>query len=126
KTSPPAMQPDRLVIHLQPDEGVKLFLIAPEPGDALNLRLVHLNLDFAEIFKPRRLDAYELLLMDVIRGNLALFLRGHELEESWRWAEPILQVWAWVGFRTLYRRHLGSSASAVLIGRNGHSWHKEL
>lgn len=122
-----AMQPNRLVLRLQPDEGVKLFLMAKAPGDEMRLKPVHLNLDFAETFKTRQIDAYERLLMDVLRGNLTLFLRGDELEEAWRWAEPILHAWECSGEKPkpYIAGTWGPSASTVLLGRDGFTWHEE-
>jgi len=70
---------NRLVVRLQPDEGVKLFLMAKDPGPGgMRLREAPLNLSFAETFKVRAPDAYERLLVDVVRGNPTLFMRRDE------------------------------------------------
>ncbi len=73
---------NRLVIRLQPDEGVSLNVLAKQPGPAMRLKPVSLRLDFARTFKVRPLDAYERLLTEVIRGNLTLFMRNDELEAA--------------------------------------------
>ena len=119
--------PNRLVIQLQPDETVKLYLMAKAPGDDVRLRPVNLNLNFAETFKTRRGDAYERLLIDVILGKLTLFMRGDELEAAWRWAEPILDAWQNSDERPkgYTAGSWGPTASSVLIGREGFNWHEE-
>ncbi|PKO49601.1 MAG: glucose-6-phosphate dehydrogenase, partial [Betaproteobacteria bacterium HGW-Betaproteobacteria-21] len=88
-----ALQNNRLVITMQPDESVKLHLQAKRPGDQMVLNPVSLDLDFAEGSQSRRLDAYERLLMDVMRGNLTLFVRRDEQEAAWKWVEPIMSSW---------------------------------
>ena len=85
---------NRLIIRMQPDESMRLYLEAKQPGDAMALHPVNLNLDFAESFKARRLEAYERLLLDAMRGKLTLFVRRDEQEAAWRWVEPILDSWA--------------------------------
>jgi len=84
---------NRLVIRLQPDESVRLHFLAKEAGDTMRMQPAYLNLDFHEMFKVRRADAYERLLLDVIRGRLALFMRRDEAIEAWRWVEPIMETW---------------------------------
>lgn len=120
-------EPNRLVIRLQPDESVKLFLMAKAPGDEMRLRPVHLNLDFAETFKTRQIDAYERLLMDVIRGKLTLFMRRDELDAAWRWIEPIHHAWEAQGDRpkAYTAGTWGPAGASTLISRDGFSWHEE-
>ena len=79
-----APKPNRLVIRLQPDEGVKLLMMIKDPGPGgMRLREVPLNLSFAATFTERTPEAYERLLLDVIRGNQTLFMRRDELEAAW-------------------------------------------
>ena len=84
-----ASSPNRLVIRLQPDEGVKLWLMIKDPGPG-GMRLSHVPLDmsFAEAFDVRKPDAYERLLMDVVRGNQTLFMRRDEVEAAWALDRP--------------------------------------
>ena len=79
-------------IRLQPDEGIKLWLMIKDPGPG-GMRLQHVPLDmsFAEAFAARSPDAYERLLMDVMRGNQTLFMRRDEVEAAWAWIDPILR-----------------------------------
>lgn len=118
---------NRLIIRLQPDEGVMLQIVAKHPGDAMELRPVNLNLDFAQTFQIRAWDAYERLLMDVLNGKLTLFLRRDETEQAWRWIEPILEGWANSGERPepYVAGTWGPAQSARLIGRDGFRWHEE-
>lgn len=118
---------NRLVIRLQPDEGVKLYLMAKAPGDEMVLRPVHLNLDFGKTFVTRRLDAYERLLMDCLRGRLTLFMRNDEQEAAWRWVEPILDAWHASGLspKPYTAGTWGPAASSALVSRDGYSWHEE-
>ena len=97
-------------MRLQPDEGVKLWLMTKDPGPGgMRLRDVPLDLSFAEAFKVRYPDAYERLLIDVIRGNPTLFMRRDEVEAAWAWIDPILAAWerARRAAQALRRRHLG-------------------
>jgi glucose-6-phosphate 1-dehydrogenase len=75
--------PNRLVLRLQPDEGVRLHLVTKEPGPGgIRLHPAELNLSFAETFKSRVPDAYERLLMDVVQGRPSLFMRRDEVETA--------------------------------------------
>jgi glucose-6-phosphate 1-dehydrogenase len=124
---PSANQPNRLVIRLQPDEGMRLHILAKARGDQMQLRPVSLNLDFAETFKQRPADAYERLIMDVLRGRLTLFMRRDELYAAWEWIEPILEAWADAGEdpKPYTAGTWGPAASSALPGRDGASWHEE-
>src|SRR3546814_3420822 len=66
----------------------------------MRLRAAPLNLSFADAFHGRQPDAYERLLMDVVRGNPMLFMRCDEVEAAWRWVEPMLDGWAAAGERS--------------------------
>jgi glucose-6-phosphate 1-dehydrogenase len=118
---------NRLVIRLQPDEGMELFVMAKVPGAAMKLRPVFLDLDFASTFKTRQWDAYERLIMDVIAGNLTLFMRRDELDAAWRWIDPIHQAWAAQGDapKPYTAGTWGPTASSALIVRDGLSWKEE-
>jgi glucose-6-phosphate 1-dehydrogenase len=119
--------PNRLVLRLQPDEGVRLHLVTKEPGPGgVRLREVPLNLSFAETFKARVPDAYERLLMDVVRGNPTLFMRRDEVEAAWAWTEPILAAWQETGRPKRYAAGTsGPTAATALIERDGRTWHEE-
>ena len=119
---------NRLVLRLQPDEGVKLWLTIKHPGPGgLRLRHVPLDMSFAEAFGVQQPDAYERLLLDVVRGNPTLFMRRDEVEAAWRWADPILAAWAASGEapRPYTAGTWGPSAAVALIERDGHTWNED-
>jgi glucose-6-phosphate 1-dehydrogenase len=120
-----ATTPNRLHIQVQPDEGMQLHLTAKEPGPGgIRLRPVSLDLSYATTFSERSPDAYERLLMDVMRGNPTLFMRRDEVEAAWTWVEPILQRWATSPDRP--KRYpagtSGPTAAAMLLERDGRTW----
>jgi glucose-6-phosphate 1-dehydrogenase len=122
-----SFQANSLIIRLQPDEGLQLNLMAKTPGDGMRLRPVELELDFRESFKMPRMDAYERLLLDVLRGQLTLFMRSDELEAAWEWVEPVLDHWEHEGDNPLpYAAGTwGPAAASSLIGRDGRQWREE-
>jgi glucose-6-phosphate 1-dehydrogenase len=108
-----SFQANSLVIRLQPDEGLHLNLMAKTPGDGMRLKPVDLELDFRETFKIPRMEAYERLLMDVLRG--------------WEWVEPILNFWQNEDEPPIpYTAGTwGPAAASALIGRDGLQWREE-
>ncbi|MES2019331.1 MAG: glucose-6-phosphate dehydrogenase [Pseudomonadota bacterium] len=122
-----SFQPNSLVIRLQPDEGLSMNLMAKTPGDSMRLKQAELELDFREQFKTPRMDAYERLLLDVLRGQLTLFMRGDELEAAWEWVEPILDHWEEDDSVPIpYTSGTwGPAAASALIGRDGLQWREE-
>ena len=123
-----ALSPNKLVIRLQPDEGVKLSLMIKEPGPGgLRLRESSLDMTFAETFGGRHPDAYERLLMDVVRGNQTLFMRRDEIEAAWRWVDPIIAAWndSAAAPRPYAAGSWGPSAAVALVEREGRTWHED-
>ena len=119
------LPPSRLVIRLQPDEGMSLLLVTKDPGPGgMRLRYVPLNLSYASAFEARYPDAYERLLMAVVRGDLALFMRRDEVEAAWRWCDGILA--AWEADQTPVQPYAagtdGPVQAAVLLDRDGREW----
>ncbi len=121
-------QPNRLVIRLQPNEGVKLDLMIKDPGPGgMRLQQVPVDMTFQEVFNVRNPDAYERLLMDVVRGNQTLFMRRDEVDAAWAWVDPILEHWkAAHDMPKPYTAGTWGPASAIaLIERDGRTWHDE-
>jgi glucose-6-phosphate 1-dehydrogenase len=121
---------NRLVIHLQPKDGLELHLFAQGQQNrqsSQTLEAVQLDLDFDKRFGAERVGAYERLLLDVIAGRLNLFVRSDEQEEAWRWVEPIMQSWAAdsEGPRPYAAGTWGPSASSAMIARDGYCWTEE-
>ncbi|MFB0899951.1 MAG: glucose-6-phosphate dehydrogenase [Polaromonas sp.] len=133
--STPAGAVNRLVINLQPKDGLELHLLA-QGGDKRNqnreqntmqLAPVQLDLDFDKRFGSQRVGAYERLLLDVIDGRLNLFVRSDEQEEAWRWVEPILDHWRHAAHepRPYAAGTWGPSAASAMIARDGYCWSEE-
>ena len=117
-----------LSIRLQPNEGIKLGVTIKEPGPG-GMRLIDVPLDmtFADALGPEgaeNVDAYERLIMDVIRGNQTLFMRGDEVEAAWAWTDPIIEGWTNRGdVPKPYDSHsAGPDASAQLMRRDERDW----
>ena len=122
-----APKANKLIIRLQPDEGVKLMMMIKDPGPGgMRLRQVPLNLSFAETFSERTPEAYERLLMDVIRGSQTLFMRRDELEAAWRWVDPIREAWdrSPEPPQTYTAGTWGPSGAVALIERDGRTWYE--
>ena len=116
---------NRLVIRLQPDEGVRLFVQIKEPGPGgLRVKSLPLNLSYAESFTVRYPDAYERLLMDVVRGNLSLFMRKDEVEAAWTWVDGLIEAWEASGEKPeAYAAGTdGPLAAAMMMDRDGRKW----
>jgi glucose-6-phosphate 1-dehydrogenase len=121
---------NRLVINLQPRDGLELHLLAQGQSNrrhSQTLSPVQLDLDFDKRFGTGRVGAYERLLLDVIDGRLNLFVRSDEQEEAGRWVEPILEHWKNdpQGPRLYAAGTWGPSASSAMIARDGFCWAEE-
>ncbi|MGY6549777.1 MAG: glucose-6-phosphate dehydrogenase [Roseinatronobacter sp.] len=116
-----------LVIRLQPDEGMDLRVMIKEPGPGgMRLKDVALDMSFAEalgndIDIP---DAYERLIMDVIRGNQTLFMRGDEVEAAWAWVDPAIKGWEERGDRPepYEPGSAGPEGAMMLMHMDGRRW----
>lgn len=118
---------NRLVITLQPEESIQLQMVAKEPGSGMNLKPVHLNLDLESALVGRRAEAYERLLVDVVKGRLTHFMRRDELEAAWKWVDPILEGWKNLGDkpRSYVAGTWGPAASSALMARDELTWFEE-
>ncbi|MBN8846952.1 MULTISPECIES: glucose-6-phosphate dehydrogenase [unclassified Sphingomonas] len=122
------LQPNMLIIRLQPEEYIQLLVMAKEPGldrDGIRLREVPLNLSLdAEFAGARRRIAYERLLLDLIEGDQTLFVRRDEVEAQWTWIDAIRAGWA---ANDMKPKHYpagtwGPSAAIALTERDGVTW----
>jgi len=124
-----ALQPNKLIIRLQPDENVRLMLMAKEPGldrDGIRLREVPLDISMPNAFADsRRRIAYERLLLDLIEGDQTLFVRRDEVEAQWEWIDAIRDGWAANAMkpRPYTAGTWGPSAAIALTERDGVTWH---
>ncbi|MGL4636691.1 MAG: glucose-6-phosphate dehydrogenase [Beijerinckiaceae bacterium] len=121
-----ALAPNRLILRLQPDDGVKFVTMAKIPGSGrLRLRETELDLRFGTAFSGRSPDAYERLLTDVLRGQQTLFMRRDEVEAAWAFIDPITDGWR-QRYTTPHRYSAGQngpSQAIALIERDGRSWY---
>lgn len=116
-----------LIIRLQPNEGVTLRNTIKEPGPGgFRLAEVSLDMTFADVLEQNgdSQDAYERLIMDVIRGDQTLFMRGDEVEAAWAWVDPIIERWDEAGLAPA-GYDAGSSGpedALMLMHRDGRRW----
>jgi glucose-6-phosphate 1-dehydrogenase len=121
------LQPNRLIIRLQPDEEISLTLMNKTPTiEGMQLKPVGLNLSLDEAFKPkRRRIAYERLFLEAIRNNPTLFVRRDEQEAAWAFVDGIVEGWreAELSPAPYPAGGWGPPSAIALIERDGHSWH---
>jgi glucose-6-phosphate 1-dehydrogenase len=119
-----SLQPNALVVRVQPDEGISLRLAAKIPGRAVRLAEVDMDFRYADYFKREPSTGYETLIYDCLVGDATLFQRADNIEAGWAAVEPILEAWD----RTpgeIYHYPAGSAGPAAadaLIERDGFSW----
>ncbi|WP_375257625.1 glucose-6-phosphate dehydrogenase [Citreimonas sp.] len=117
-----------LVIRLQPNEGMTLDVTIKEPGPGgMRLMDAPLDLTFADAMSPDAdevPDAYERLIMDVIRGNQTLFMRGDEVEAAWAWTDPLIDEWEARGDvpQPYDIGAAGPEDALMLMHRDGRKW----
>ena len=119
---------NKLVISLQPKESIELKLMNKVPGLSDQMRLQQVDLELnSRINSTRKPDAYERLLLDVIRSNPTLFMRLDEVEAAWKWADVILAGWAdnIIPMKSYQAGTDGPSASIQLVVQDGVSWNDE-
>ena len=125
-----ALQPNTLIINLQPQENIRLLTMAKQPGldrQGIRLREVPLDLGMPNAFADtRRRIAYERLLLDLIEGDPTLFVRRDEVEAQWDWIDSIRDGWAYQGMtpRPYAAGTWGPNAAIALTERDGVSWHE--
>ena len=121
---------NKLIIRLQPDEGMSLKILTKDQGlhKGMRLRQGPLELTFSETFEAERIpDAYERLLWEVMKGNQYLFVRRDEVEHAWRWVDQVIQNWNDGGDppKRYAAGTWGPVASIAMITRDGRSWYED-
>ena len=128
KNNKTALVDNKLVIKLQPEESIELRLMNKIPGLSENMQLQEVNLELnAPQTTKRKSDAYERLILDVIRADPTLFMRLDEVEEAWKWADKILEGWE-NGLTPMKKYTAGTdgpSAAIHLIAKDARSWNDE-
>jgi len=118
------IEPNELVLRIQPDEGIELSLATKVPGDDLTVGTVRLDFDYADAFKRVPGDSYPKLLLDAMRGDATLFAR-HDVEEgAWKLLSPVLDDWD-ASAEEPFRYECGSDGpaeAARLLREDGRRW----
>jgi len=125
KSAALAWQSNRLIMHIQPQEGIILGFQAKLPGMGLQLNPVNMHFSYQEAFKTRAPEAYETLLEDVFSADATLFMRADQVEASWKVLAPILMDWEAsipVDFPNYQAGTWGPGSAEELIARDGRSW----
>jgi len=122
------LQRNQLIIRLQPEEKISLTVMNKVPGasEGMNLQPVDLNLSLTEAFNDKRSpEAYERLLLDVMRNDATLFMRYDEVEAAWKWVDGIMSAWSQTSERPkeYASGSWGPAASMALPIKDGRNWH---
>jgi glucose-6-phosphate 1-dehydrogenase len=121
------IDPNVIALRIQPNEGITVTFGAKRPGFDMRTSTVHMDFCYQTAFGVESPAAYELLLLDVMRGDATLFIRADEVEAQWRLITPIEEAWAAQGVRELPTYAAGSDGPAEadgLLARSGHRWRR--
>jgi glucose-6-phosphate 1-dehydrogenase len=117
------VQPNHLILTMQPNEGVSLSLGAKIPGTRMRIRPVNMEFLYGTAFLSQSPEAYERLILDAMRGDATLFTRDDEVEAQWRICNPIVEAWAEMpGPLPQYPAGSGGPAEADTVLQNGQRW----
>jgi glucose-6-phosphate 1-dehydrogenase len=119
------VEANRLILNIQPDEGISVSFGAKRPGPEMNIGNVTMNFSYQEAFGDGARSAYATLLSDCVRGDATLFDRGDSVEAAWALVDPILDVWSAAKTATIPQYASGSwgpRESDALLERDGRSW----
>jgi glucose-6-phosphate 1-dehydrogenase len=120
-----SLDANRLIFHVQPDQGIEFRFHAKTPGPALALQNVHMRFDYREAFEVPRGTGYEVLLYSCLLGDPTLFSRTDLVESAWRIAQPLLDAWAAeppTDFPNYPAGSWGPKAAYDLLERDGRRW----
>jgi glucose-6-phosphate 1-dehydrogenase len=121
------LEPNVLVLRVQPDEGFSLRIESKAPGHGIVLQPVAMDFSYGGTLHELPFSAYETVLVDAMEGDMTLFKRGDQVEQAWRIMQPILDAWATPPPRGLPIYEAGSwgpEAGDALIAHDGHSWRR--
>jgi glucose-6-phosphate 1-dehydrogenase len=117
--------PNRLIIQVQPDEGLRMEISIKQPGLAVATAPVSLNFNYADLFDIATLTGYESLLYDLFIGDQTLFQRADGIEAGWAAVQPFLDLWAKGGKPDPYKPgSMGPKSADELLERDGRHWHE--
>jgi len=120
------VQPNQIILTVQPDEGVSVSLGAKIPGTRMRIRPVNMEFRYGTSFLSESPEAYERLILDAMRGDATLFTRGDEIEALWGIIDPILSAWHADRDSTIAQYESGSAgpAEADRLLEPGHHWRR--
>jgi glucose-6-phosphate 1-dehydrogenase len=125
-TSVEKLEPNRLVFHIQPQQGIELLFQAKVPGPTLQLQKVDMRFSYGNVFKASRYTGYEVMFYSCMRGDATLFSRGDLVKAAWEIAQPLLDYWqatpAGDEFPNYARNSWGPPAANALVERDGRRW----
>ena len=123
KTDVEEIDPNVLVIRVQPEEGISLTFGTKVPGPEINVKTVDMDFDYESDFGSGTPEAYERLLLDAMTGEATLFTRSDEIEQAWEIVDPILEHWRRGGRPGAYSaKEWGPAAADELIRRDSREW----
>jgi glucose-6-phosphate 1-dehydrogenase len=120
------IDPNRLILNIQPDEGISVSFGAKRPGTEMSIGNVTMKFSYLEGFGQATRSAYATLLNDCVRGDATLFDRGDNVEAAWSLVDPILDVWSAAKTATVPQYASGGwgpRESDILLERDGRQWH---
>lgn len=126
KGSTDGFDSNRMIVNIQPDEGILVRFQAKEPGAGMRLRTVSMGFDYADSFHAQSREAYETLLQEIIAGDPGLFMRDDQERIAWQIVMPLLEYWQDTpasNFPNYLAGTWGPEVSDVLLARDGRSWH---
>ena len=118
-------QPNRMILHIQPDMGIRIRFQAKKPGLQMHLAPVDMLFDYSDSYSSGIPEGYETLLLDVIEGDATLFMRADQVEAAWEVIMPILDTWKdnpSVNFPNYPAGTNGPETAEALIARDGKNW----
>jgi glucose-6-phosphate 1-dehydrogenase len=126
ETASEGLQPNVLVVHVQPDEGVSLAIGAKVPGQGLTLRTVTMDFLYGGAFRSDVPEAYERLILDCLLGDATLFTRADEVDEQWSLVDAIHSAWARErpAFPNYSAGTWGPPSADDLLARDGRAWRR--
>jgi glucose-6-phosphate 1-dehydrogenase len=122
------LQPDALILRIQPDEGISLRFGAKVPGHHFQVRSATMEFSYGATFREESPEAYERLMLDALIGDPTLFIRSDEVEQCWRIVDPIVEHWAnHPGRIPLYEAaSWGPVQADELLARDNRAWHNDM
>ncbi|MEO7445489.1 MAG: glucose-6-phosphate dehydrogenase [Ferruginibacter sp.] len=118
-------QPNRMILNIQPDMGIRIRFQAKRPGLQMQLNPVDMLFNYSDTYTSGTPEAYETLLLDVMEGDATLFMRADQVEAAWEVISPILSTWESnpsVNFPNYHAGHEGPDTAEALIARDGNNW----